>query len=540
MMTMDEASQVSTDQVTLSARGISKMYAGQIALWAMDFTIEPGEVVALLGRNGAGKSTLVRILSGAQASDTGSVRIGQDDITHESAQHFHRAGIATVHQELEDFTDMTVLDNLFIQIPKHAPRVGPFVRTREMERMARDHLQQIGIDEIDLRSRCGDLSAAERRLVMIGRALLNPSTRFLILDEPTAQLGVRDVARLFKVISRLKQAGIGVIYVSHRLGEVLEICDRAIVLRDGCQVAALETSQLDEETLVPLLSGTDTRDRQGSGRERSLVLPSVPDQARTPARGSDRHGFAVVGLSGGTVKNVSMAIHPGEIVGLVGLVGSGKSSLGRLLIGVQRADSGTHQLDGRSIESAKFAQSAAHRIAYIPEDRKTLGLFPGLSITDNVMITALEQGRRSRGGLLSSARLNRASKAALQGLNVAMSSVRQNIGELSGGNQQKVLVARALLSNASTYVLDEPTHGMDLLAKRDLVELIRQLAGQNAGVLWISSDIDEVSEICDRILVMHEGRLVAECKNPRETTLEALVGASFGRTAQPGLTEIAN
>lgn len=473
----------------LQAKGIDKRFGGMHALKNVDFELREGEVHALLGENGAGKSTLIKILSGVITADCGSIAVGDQPVNIGSVAHAQLLGIRTVHQELELAGPLSVAENLCMGDP---PRRWGVIDSRAMHRSAAAGIAEIGA-EIDPEARVDSLSVGDRQVVEITRAIMKKA-RVLILDEPTAALPPREVDRLHEVIRRLKRAGAGIIYVSHRLDEVLSIADRMTVLRDGKVVSRLLRGDVDRADLVRHILGKELSEFRSEPIQ-------VDDEAETL--------ISCFHLSSGPeLADISFRLRKGEVLGFFGLLGAGQGVIADALIGLRHAKADACNIDGDS-DLPRNPRGARQRgLAYIPSDRKNIGLALGLSVLDNLIMPDL--GKVSRYGVLSRSRARARAHESVTDYGIRCASIDEPAGNLSGGNQQKVSVAKWAGSNARIMVFDEPTRGVDVGARVEIYHFIRAFAANGGGVLVASSDPAEIRDVCDRAIVMRGGRISAE------------------------------
>ena len=470
----------------LEVRGLTKRFQNVLALQAVDFEGEAGEVHALVGANGAGKSTLMNILSGVLMPDEGAIRLDSRPVFLRSPRNARRIGIATVYQENSLIPELTVAENLVLGNEPSA-RFGGIDRAA-MVASARKALSEAGID-IDPTAAVSRLGIAQRQLVEIARALAAPP-RILILDEPTAILAGPEVDRLFEVIRRLKESGVLILYVSHRLEEVHAIADRITVLRDGRKVATLRTRDTRPRQLIAMMTGKDVAER--------LHLPA-PDPA-APPRLTLRWGEPD--------RPSALTVQPGEILGLAGLVGSGRTEIALGLAGARALTNATIEMDGRRAAIGSPHQARALGIAYLTEDRKREGLFAPLSILANATAAALEL--LSRSGFIERRSERQAAAAILERLHTVYRSLDRPATELSGGNQQKILFARALLAVPRLLICDEPTAGIDVGAKAEIHRILVELAASGMAIILISSELKELRAVCHRLAVIRDRRLAGE------------------------------
>ena len=487
--------------------GVSKRFAATQALDNVSLELLSGEVHALVGENGAGKSTLVKILAGIHQPDTGTVLLDGSPTELHGPAHARFLGIAVVHQEPRLFPDLTVAENVFMG---HAPG-GRFasVDWGAMRRSAAGIFEGLGV-RMDPSALVRGLSMADQQLIEIAKAL-SIDARVLVLDEPTASLSAHEVERLFAIVRQTRDRGVAVLFVSHRLEEVFELCDRATVFRDGRHVITARTSELTTAALV----------RHMVGRAVSL-FPKVDSPVGEVV-------LDVRGLSRGDLfRDVSFSIRRGEIVGFAGLVGAGRTEVARVIFGVDRADAGEVVLAGSAVSFATPSEALRAGIAYVPEDRHQDGLILDFSIASNVTLPILP---RLFPRLFLHATAERAiARDFAAKLSIRASSVDQLVSALSGGNQQKVVLAKWLATNPRVLILDEPTRGIDIGAKVEVHRIISELAASGLGIMLISSDLPEVLAMSDRILVMHEGTLAAEIDRVSATE-EAVMFAATGQAS---------
>ncbi len=481
----------------LEMRGVSKTFPGVKALDDVQLRAWGGEVLALMGENGAGKSTLMKILSGAYQPDAGAqVLIDGTPVAITDPIAAKRLGISIIYQELSLAPNLTVAENVFLGIE---PSRGGQVDRAAMRAGCQAVLDRLGTP-FTPDTRVGSLSIAEQQLVEIARALLAKS-RILVLDEPTTALSSRETDRLFALVRQLRADGIALIYISHRMAEVYELADRVSVLRDGTYVGTLARNEISAEALVKMMVGRDlssfytkTHDPHGS---RGPVLLEV-------------HGITD---GGRRVKPCSLVLHVGEVLGIAGLVGSGRTELARLIYGADPKAGGEIFLDGQKISISAPEDALDVGLAYLTEDRKALGLFLDLSCGTNINLGVIGRDAGTFGVLNRTAWRRRAA-AAFEALRVRAASPEVLVGSLSGGNQQKVLLSRWLEIGPKVLILDEPTRGVDIGAKSEIYRIIDDLAKRNIGVIVISSELPEIIGICDRVLVMREGKIAGEVGGP--------------------------
>ncbi|NJC84292.1 sugar ABC transporter ATP-binding protein [Planosporangium mesophilum] len=478
------------DDVVLRLAGVVKTFPGVRALDGVRLEVRAGEVHCLLGQNGAGKSTLIKVLSGVYRPDDGDIVWQGRHVHLANPQAAMKAGIATIYQELDLVDDLSVAENIYIGQEPH--RAG-FVRRGEMRRGAGEILTRLGHPEIPVGAEVGRLPAAAKQIVSMGRAL-SRDAKLLIMDEPSAVLAQDEVSNLFRVVRDLTAQGIAVIYISHRLEEVREIGDRVTVLKDGRTSAV----NLDARS-------TPTRDlvSRMTGRTIEYVFPPRPPE---PTRRGEPLLLVDRITRRGEFEDVSLTIHSGEIVGIAGLVGSGRSELLETIYGARRPDAGRVLSNGRPLRPGDVAAAVRAGLGMAPEERKSQALLLGEPVYRNITLATFR--RFAAAGFTRSARERAAAAAVADGLQLRPRDVDRAVGTLSGGNQQKVVVGRWLLGDVSLLLLDEPTRGVDVGARAELYQMIRRLADDGVGILLVSSEVPEVLGLSDRVLVMREGRLV--------------------------------
>ncbi|WP_029074666.1 sugar ABC transporter ATP-binding protein [Kaistia adipata] len=481
----------------IQTRAIVKSFSGVQALRGVDFAVHPGEIHALLGQNGAGKSTLVKILNGVHkaGSYSGEILVDGKPVTFASTSEARACGVGYVPQEIEVLEQLTVAENVFAGHTGLGR--GPIINRRRMEQEARALFDELGL-QIDPRMLVASLTSAQRHLVMIARAL-SFKPRVLMLDEPTASLSGVEVERLFSVLRRLKAQGKTMIFITHRLPEVLAICDRATVLRDGRVAAAIERDAFDEEQFIYAMSGQKL--------QRLYPHHEAPPAATKPLLSVKNLSIAGrFGVNRG-VSDVSFDVRPGEILGLAGLLGSGRTEILHAIYG-RIPYSGAIAIDGRDVAIATAADARAAGIALLTEDRKRDGLLFNLPVGANITIGNLT--KLSSHGMVRDGREKSAVLAAMRALNVKARSPQSSVAHLSGGNQQKLLFARVLMSAPRVLLLDEPTKGVDAATRAEIYRLIVDLADKGVALVVVASELEEVIGIADRCLVVADGRLVGE------------------------------
>ena len=497
----------------LAVEGLEKSFPGVRALAGVSFDVRRGEVHALLGENGAGKSTLIKIVSGVYRPDAGTVRIDEREAHFASPHEAQAAGIATVYQELLLFPDLTVAENVFLG---HAPRTRwGGVDWPAMREKAAAILASLDVHDLDVDAPVRALSVANRQRVEIAKAL-SLNARVLIMDEPTAALTEADVARLFELVRRLKARGVGVVYISHRMAEIFALADRVTVLRDGQHVGTKPVADTSEPELIAMMVGRtlDHLFPKSAARVGAPVL-EVRDLVAPPV-----------------VKGVSLTVRAGEIVGLAGLIGSGRSELAQAVFGMAPVAAGEIRLGGRPVRIASSGDAKRHGIAYVPEDRGTQGLVRPMTLRENVSLAVLR--RIAPRAFIDRPAEDDLARDAIRRFNIRAYGPEQVVGKLSGGNQQKVVLGKWLATEPKLLIMDEPTRGIDVGAKAEIHRLMSELAAAGLAVLMISSELPEVLGMSDRVLVMREGRIVAEFARgeaDQETIAHAMMRVGTGAAA---------
>ncbi|MBO0858022.1 MAG: sugar ABC transporter ATP-binding protein [Chloracidobacterium sp.] len=494
----------------LVMKGISKRFPGVIALNNVSLEAHPSEIVALMGENGAGKSTLMKILGGVHQPDSGEIRINGEAVTIHSVNDSMRLGVGFIHQELNTLPNLDVAANVFLG---REPRFGGFLNLidrRKIEGETEKLLNRLGV-AVSPRAQVGDLSIAQRQMIEIAKAL-SLNTRLLIMDEPTSSLTLAETNRLLEVVKDLRSQGVSVIYISHRLGEVTELADRVVVLRDGANAGTLEREEINHDRIVQLMVGRDLQNVHKPKADSIQPDYLVVENLRTRRYPN---------------KPVSFNVGRGEILGVAGLIGAGRTEVAQALFGVEPALDGGIRLDGKKLKISSPQDSMSKGFCLIPEDRRNTGLLTTWTVRENITLATLTS--YANGGLIDFAAENRAAAEMAAKLRVKTPSVEALVSQLSGGNQQKVVLAKWLLRKLKVIIFDEPTRGIDVGAKSEIYELINHLATDGAAVIVISSDLEEILRISDRIAVMHEGNLTGVLNRAdasEETIMRLAVGHS--------------
>lgn len=501
--------QVQHANAAIALAGISKSFTGLKVLSDVSFDLRAGEVHALLGENGAGKSTLIKIMSGLHQPDEGMIKVAGHAVTFTTPRAAHHHGIATVHQELLLFPELTVAENVFLG---QAPRTSiGSIDWATMRRRARELLDSLDSFDLDIDIRVAALSVANRQRVEIARALAQDA-KVVIMDEPTAALAEADVQKLMGIVRSLKARGVGIIYVSHKLPEIFALADRVTVLRDGQHVGTKDIAEVTEASLVSMMVG----------RPLDRLYPKKIGESGEVALELRNISYRNV------VRDVSFALRRGEILGIAGLVGSGRTETALTIFGITPKTSGEIFLDGKPVEIGSPEAARDLGIAYVPEDRGQQGLVKSQSIAENIALANLK--RVSSGWFVDAAKVLAEANAAITRFGVKARGPEQVVRELSGGNQQKVVLGKWLAATPKILIVDEPTRGIDVGAKAEIHLLLRKLAGEGMAILMISSELPEVLGMSDRVLVMNGGRIISTFAEG-EVTAEA-VGHAMTHTAQ--------
>ncbi|WP_131740568.1 sugar ABC transporter ATP-binding protein [Actinomadura roseirufa] len=504
--------------------GIEKSYHGNPVLRGVSLTLGAGRVHVLAGENGAGKSTLIKILTGVERADRGAVLLDGEPVALAGPRDAGDRGLAVVHQELSLVPELTVADNILLgREPRR--RTGRLDR-RRARTLAVEALARIGAD-LDPDARIASLGTGRRQLVEIARALAG-RPRLLVLDEPTAALSGEEANLLLGTVEDLRAEGLALLYISHRMEEIARIADDVTVLRDGIVADSMTRAEMTEDRIVTSMVGRPVRDLYR--RERS------PDQRASEGTAAGRPRLRVRGLRSADVRPASFELRAGEVLGVAGIVGAGRSELGRLIAGADRPDGGTVEVDGAPVDLRGVRGPLAAGIVMLPESRKEQGLFPWLSIADNVC-AGTPRGRRAF-GRTSPADARAAARPLTESMRVKATGLAQPVGELSGGNQQKVLLARCLARDPSVLVLDEPTRGVDIGAKADIYTLVGEVTRRGVAVLLISSELPEVLGLSDRVLVMRRGEVAAELSGAAMTEENVIRHATGGTAARALPSEV--
>jgi ribose transport system ATP-binding protein len=501
---------VMTQTPRLRFEGISKTFPGVHALSEVSFDVAPGEIHGLLGENGAGKSTLLNILSGVFRPTAGTVLVDGETVAFRKPMAARGAGIAMIHQELQQVPHLSVAQNMFLG---HSLTWagGLFVSRREQERRAAEALSMID-PTIDPAAPISSLKVAQRQIVEIGRALLDRA-RIIAMDEPTSSLTPSEFERLAEVINRLSENGVSIIYVSHKMDEIFRICQRASVMRDGKLVGMVDLKAVSEKDVIAMMVG------------RELMQEQHVSHATTTVK-LEAHNLSSVTK----IRDASFRLHRGEVLGIAGLVGSGRTELLRLLAGVDRLSSGSIAIDGKIVNLASPRAAISVGIGLVPEERKREGIIPLRSVTTNMGLASL--GSFAKGGIIQRAKLRSTAQELLHRVNLRPFQLDRPIRLFSGGNQQKAIIARWLASRSQILLFDEPTRGIDVGAKSEIYHLIEALAAEGHSIVVVSSELPEVIRLSDRVLVMRDGRIAAEIARA-DLTESAIVAHAI-----PGVSDV--
>ncbi len=497
---------VAAPPLALEMRGITKTYPGVKALQNVNLEVRPGEVHALLGENGAGKSTLMKILAGAQPMDSGEILIHGEQVHIDSPQRAMALGVSIIYQEFNLVPFLNAAENIFLGREPRAAIPG-FVDFRTMYREAQDIIDRLGV-KLSVRTPVNRLSIAQQQMVEIAKATSKKS-RIIIMDEPSATLTDHELKSLFSLIRQLRDEGVAVVYISHRLEELGEICNRLTVLRDGQWIATRDVKDTDREEIIRLMVG----------RELTQMIPKEAATIKEPA-------LVVRGLSRkGVLHDISLTARRGEVVGIAGLVGAGRTELARAIFGADRIDAGTIELLGKTVKIRSPQDAIKLGVGLVTEDRKAQGLVLGMAVRENITLANL--GALSVFNFIQAGRERDVARKYVTDLQVKTPSIEQTVQNLSGGNQQKVVLAKWLFTDSKVLIFDEPTRGIDVGAKTEIYQLMNQLARDGVAIIMISSELPEVLGMSDRILVMHGGRIAGELSRA-EATQEKIMHLATG------------
>ncbi len=494
MISANPSNAVGSQPIIASVKGATRRYPGVLALDNATFEVAAGEVRALLGKNGAGKSTLIRMLTGAEVPDSGTVTIDGAPLTHSGssrAQEAFERGVRVVYQELSLVPGMSLAENLFLG---RWPRKGGIIQYQEMEAEAAEAMGRLGLD-LPPNRLVGGLSPAERQLLEIARVLVG-KPKLVILDEPTSSLAAAEAEKVMSAVARIASEGIAVIYVSHRMNEIRQIAHSATVMRDGRIIDTVDVKGAETREIVRLMLGSEASQAallRTNSREKAVL--DVRDLALAPK-----------------LSSVSFKLKEGEVLGIAGLLGSGRTELLQAIMGVRSFDQGQILVDGGEVKTPRYKQMVARGFGYTPESRKEEGIVPLLGVDENAVATNFSTV--SRNGILSSRLMADATRRIIERLHVKTARTDTPIGTLSGGNQQKVVIGRWVHAGSRVLLLDEPTRGVDVEAKAQIYAIIRELAADGRSIIFVSSEIEELPLVCDRVLVLRDGMLQEEFTFP--------------------------
>lgn len=476
------------EQYSLTMRGISKSYSGVAAVQNVDFSVRPGEVHALIGENGAGKSTLLNILSGVRAADSGEILVDGLVIQMKNPLSARHAGIAMIHQELQHVPELSVAQNMFLGRPLTRFK-GLFVDKQAQYKRAVSILRRLD-PSIDPDEPIKNLKVSQQQIVEIGRALLDEA-KIIAMDEPTSSLTPTEFERLAELISDLKSMNVALIYVSHKMNEIFKVCDRATILRDGKQVGVVNICDETEETIVTKMVGRKI------------------EKVQHHSHATQREVLRVEGLSrDSAVRSASFSVNAGEVLGIAGLVGSGRTELLKLIAGIDAKTGGSIEVEGVAVKNHNVSAAIRAGIGLVPEDRKKEGIIKERAVKMNMALPSM--GRFTRFGLLKRHQLDQTALEVMTDLRLRPLNIEKPIGTLSGGNQQKVIIGRWVAADNKVFLFDEPTRGIDIGAKSEIYNLIEKLAQQGKAIVVVSSEMPEIMRISDRVLVMREGKITKE------------------------------
>lgn len=486
--------------------GISKAFNGNVVLNNVQFTLKEGEIHALMGENGAGKSTLMKILSGIYTKDSGEIKVDGQVVNFKSPKDAEKHGIVVIHQELNILPDLTVAENLFLGKEKTYGKFG-ILKTKEMEKETSELLSKLGLN-VNPKMRAGDLSVGKQQIIEIAKAI-SSNAKYIIMDEPTAALTDREIHTLFKTIRELKAKGISFVYISHRMEEIFAICDRITILRDGQYVGVRNIPETTFDEIVSMMVGRELGERFP---ERHCEIGEVKLEVRNLS-------------SNGLFENVSFTVRKGEVVGVAGLMGAGRTEVAETIFGYRKAHKGDIIIDGKKVSIKSPIDAMKQKIGYVTEDRKIKGLVLDFSIQENISLANLK--KVSSSGIVNKDKESKLVNQYIEQLRIRTSSPKQSAKSLSGGNQQKVVLAKWLGTEPEILILDEPTRGVDIGAKKEIYQIINDLAQAGVAILMISSELPEVIGMADRVIVMHEGKLTGEVSKS-EMTQEKIMHYATG------------
>lgn len=488
----------------LDIHGVSKAFPGVQALEDVHLQLDRGEVLALVGENGAGKSTLMKILSGIYSMDEGTISIDGRSVQISGPKAAQELGISIIHQEMNLLPHLTIAQNIYIG---REPRRGPLLRERALNTMARDHLSDLGIN-LSPTATVGRLPVAQQQMVEIAKALSFPSTQILVLDEPTSAISLAETQVLFTLIGRLRERGVGMVYISHRMEELRQIADRVTVLRDGRYVGTTAVDEVSDADIIAMMVGRELSAHHGERQE----VQRRPDDIALSVRGLSTKKL---------LRDVSFDLHRGEILGFAGLMGAGRTETARAVIGADPLTAGTIAVNGRTVRISGPHVAVRHGIGYLPEDRKQHGLMLDQDVAFNLGMSSL-RNQRAPLGFLRARTGRQTAEHYIRQLRIKTPSTRAIVRNLSGGNQQKIVIAKWLARDCDVLIFDEPTRGIDVGAKEEIYTLLNELADSGKAIIVISSELPEVLRLAHRVVVMSEGRVSGWLDN-REANQEKVM-----------------
>lgn len=495
------------NNIVLEMKGISKRFPGVLALDNVDFSLSAGKVHALMGENGAGKSTLMKALAGIQPADEGEIIYKGKKVNFQTPRQALDNGIAMIHQEISPILDMSITENLFLG-KEYRNRKNRMVDFKRMEKEASELLKRVGL-KLNPKTLMRNLTVSQMQMVEIAKAISYDS-EIIIMDEPSSSITIRETENLFKIIAQLKSEGRCIVYISHKIDEVLKIADEITVFRDGHYIETCDAKGIDEKQLVKLMVNRDLDkiypQRKSNIGEVKLKVENLSRQ--------------------GSFSNVSFELHKGEILGLAGLIGAGRTEVADTIFGVTKPTGGCIYINNEKVVNPTPKYMSLKRVGYVTEDRKATGLVLGMSIQDNCIVTSLKRLSTKTGRIKDKLAISESDKY-IDKLKIKTSSRERMVKELSGGNQQKVVLAKWLMTNPEVIIFDEPTRGIDIGAKSEIYRLIAKLAEQGTAIIFISSEMPEILGMCDRIVVLNEGKVSGEV-NGSEATQEKLFTLATG------------
>lgn len=494
----------SNPQNILQVQNLSKSFLGVKALDNIQFDLQKGEVHALMGENGAGKSTFMKILMGLLKPDSGEIIFEGEVFKSNNVYENLQKGISMIHQEILVVSELTVAQNIFLG---RETNYRSWLNDKAINQKAQEILDAIGV-KINAQTKIKNLSIAEKQMVEIAKAISN-NAKVIIMDEPTSALTDNEVAMLFKIIKDLKAKGVAIIYISHKMDEIYEITDRITVLRDGKYIATKNTNELDKNALIALMVGRQINDLRAAFR--FLENNSIKGESILSVQNLNKKG---------KFKDINFEVHAGEVLGIAGLMGAGRTEIARAIFGLDKYDSGKIILKGNKVDIKSPEDAIKNGIGYVSEDRKALGFIPALSIKENISLSSL--ANFSKAWFVNSSNEYEATKQLANDLKIKSTSINQKVMTLSGGNQQKVVIGKVLLTSPSLVILDEPTRGIDIGAKFEIYKLINQLTEKGIAVIMISSELPEILGMSDRIMVLSKGKQTA-LLSKQEATQEKIM-----------------